>query len=101
MPGIYGSVNFIVGKPSHQKPTQMEPCVVCGKDCYRQTYQRGGEGWVWRHIGCDPHQAHIERRYTRSGAAQGYVPSTYEHGEGGGSRFDPRLAQAIRQSRRS
>ncbi len=98
MSGIYGQVNFIVGKPETQKPVRSGPCAECGKTVYRETY-RVGKGWVFRCIGCDPDKAVLERRYAAgSNAPMGYVPRSYEGGERSTS-FDPALGAAIRRSR--
>ena len=94
MPGIYGSVNFVVGKPTGPKPVSSGPCTVCGKEVYRQTYTPG-QGWCWRHYSCDPVKGIIERRRNRAGNAYGYVPREY----GGGTAFDPELGSAIIRSR--
>ena len=94
MPGIYGSVNFVIGKPTQPKPVSSGPCAVCHKEVYRQTYTPG-QGWCWRHYSCDPTHGIIERRRTRKGDPYGYVPKEYP----GGTTFDQSLGAAITQSR--
>lgn len=103
MPGIYGSVDFIVGSPSSPKPTRSGPCVECGKTVYRETYLVADKTWVWRCYGCDPYQPVIERKYVgQTMNPMGYVPRSYGEvakkdvpRETG---FDPALAKAIKRS---
>ena len=95
MPGIYGSVNFVIGKPTSPKPVESAPCVVCDKDAYRQTFSVA-TGWAWRHQGCDPRRTHIDRPRNRAGHTQAYVPSNYERS----TAFDPAIGRAITESRR-
>lgn len=93
MSGKYGAIQFVVGKPSKQKPVQCQPCAVCAKECYRQTYTPRA-GWKFRHYSCDPIKAKIERHRTRTGATQAYVPREYD-----GSGFDPAIGAAIQRQR--
>ena len=99
MPGIYGSVTFVMGAPESPKPVNSAPCVVCGKTVYRQTF-RVGHGWCWRCYGCDPDKVYLERRHAAGTyAPMGYVPSNYERQEEKTTAFDPAMAAAIRRSR--
>jgi hypothetical protein len=96
MPGIYGSVQFVVGKPSAPKPVNSGTCTKCGRTSYLQTF-KPGEGWSWTHEGCRP-QTWKERRYRRDGSPYGYIPRSYDIPEGG-TKFDPALGAAIERSR--
>ena len=95
MPGLYGAVSIVIGRPSMPKPVKSGLCVVCRALVYRQTFSVG-QGWCWRHPGCDPIKGVVERRRNRAGHAYGYVPKQYE----GGTGFDPALGAAIAASRR-
>ena len=95
MPGIYGSVPFIIGSPSTPKPVHSGPCEKCGVSAYRQTYSAVTKRWRWEHDACAP-KVMIERSRTRTGAAQSYVPPNYERS----TQFDPALAQTLHKQRR-
>jgi hypothetical protein len=98
MAGKNQSATFVLGHPSDIKPTRHGLCSVCAKDCYRETFTPG-EGWAWRHHGCDPNQARVERHRTRAGAAMAYVPKSYAVQKEAGREMDPALVHALSTAR--
>lgn len=115
MPGIYGSVIHIVGNPTSPKKVEGGVCCVCQSAslCYRQVFE-SGQGWRYRHYGCDPYKPVIERKYARGGSPMVYVPDkigeltlagerTYARSDYDPTvkqrRFDPVLGRTLRRKK--
>ena len=91
MPGKYGSVPFVVGKPESVKPARSGIC-ACGRETYRERFTLG-EGWAWLCSRCGPEPVGEVRKFARGTKN----PIVYQPGQGKGREHWEKVAAEIKK----